>query len=202
MTKPLKGDVTRDDSQRCFLAQHSITTLFWHCFEWLQHCSNIGTRCCAQNRRCESSHVTSPLSSSHQSYSEVTTSWIQVKQQCQDASLRRRTNARISNIFHCCKETVRKIILLLFFSNFKISSANRTLARKAWRQGIDPGIHEQFHKLIPIMDTTLPSQPFSSPIYLNAFSISKSHAVWKRGEAENLLAGYLDLGRGYVISME
>ena len=52
------------------------------------------------------------------------------------------------------------------------------------------------------MDTTLPSQPFSSPIYLNAFSISKSHAVWKRGEAENLLAGYLDLGRGYVISME
>ena len=67
------------------------------------------------------------------------------------------------------------------------------------------------------MDSTLPSQPFSSPIYLNAFS--KSHAVFmnwyflkitrerreggggrgergKRWEAENLLAGHLDLGSG------
>ena len=67
------------------------------------------------------------------------------------------------------------------------------------------------------MDSTLPSQPLSSPIYLNAFS--KSHAVYmnsyflkitrerreggggrgergKRWEAENLLAGHLDLGSG------
>ena len=27
------GDVTRDDSQRRFLIQHSITTLLRHCFE-------------------------------------------------------------------------------------------------------------------------------------------------------------------------
>ena len=39
----LKGDVTRNDSQRRFLVQHSITTLLQHRFEWLQHCSNIAT---------------------------------------------------------------------------------------------------------------------------------------------------------------
>ena len=54
-------DVTRDDSQRRFLAQHSVATLLRHCFEWLQHCSNIATLCCAKNRRCESSRVTSPI---------------------------------------------------------------------------------------------------------------------------------------------
>ena len=36
-----KGDVRRDDSQRRFLAQHSLTTLLLHGFEWLQYCSNI-----------------------------------------------------------------------------------------------------------------------------------------------------------------
>ena len=30
-----------DDSHRRCLAQHSVTTLLRHCFEWLQHCSNI-----------------------------------------------------------------------------------------------------------------------------------------------------------------
>ena len=55
------GDVTRNDSQRRFLAQHSITTLLRHYFEWLKHCSNIATLCCAKNHRCESSRVTSPL---------------------------------------------------------------------------------------------------------------------------------------------
>ena len=30
-----KGDVTRDDSQQRFLAQHSITALLRHCFKWL-----------------------------------------------------------------------------------------------------------------------------------------------------------------------
>ena len=57
----LQGDVTRDDSQRRFLAQQSVATLLRHCFEWLQHCSNVATLCCAKNRRCESSRVTSPL---------------------------------------------------------------------------------------------------------------------------------------------
>ena len=49
------------DSQRRFLAQHSVATLLRHCFEYLQHCSNIATLCCAKNRRWESSRVTSPL---------------------------------------------------------------------------------------------------------------------------------------------
>ena len=56
------SDVTRDDLQRRFLTRHSVATLLWHCFEWLQHCSSIATLCCAKNRRCESSRVTSPLS--------------------------------------------------------------------------------------------------------------------------------------------
>ena len=43
-------------------AQHSIATLLRYCFEWLQHCSSIVTLCCAKNRRCESSRVTSPVS--------------------------------------------------------------------------------------------------------------------------------------------
>ena len=62
VNRELKDDVTRDDSQQRFLAQHSITALLWHCFEWLQHCSNIATLCCAENRRGKSSRVTSPLS--------------------------------------------------------------------------------------------------------------------------------------------
>ena len=61
ITKILKGDVTGNDSQRRFLAQHSVATLLRHCFEWFQHCSNIATLCCAKNRRCESTRVTLPL---------------------------------------------------------------------------------------------------------------------------------------------
>ena len=57
----ISGVVTRDDSQRRFLAQHSVATLLWHCFEWLQHCSNFSTLCCAKNRRYESSRVIVPL---------------------------------------------------------------------------------------------------------------------------------------------
>ena len=45
--------------QRRFLAQQSVATLLRHCFEWVQHCSNIATLCCAKNRRCESPRVTS-----------------------------------------------------------------------------------------------------------------------------------------------
>ena len=56
----LKGDATRYDSQRRFLAQRSVATLLRHCLEYLQHCSNITTLCCVKNRRCESYRVTSP----------------------------------------------------------------------------------------------------------------------------------------------
>ena len=61
LTFQTKGDVTRGDSQRRFLAQHSIAALLQHCFEWLQHCSNIARLCCAKNGLCDSSRVTSPL---------------------------------------------------------------------------------------------------------------------------------------------
>ena len=43
-----------------FNATH-LATLSRHYFEWLQHSCNIATLCCAKNRRCESSLVTSPL---------------------------------------------------------------------------------------------------------------------------------------------
>ena len=55
-----KDDVTGDDSQRRFLAQHIVATLFRRCFEWLQHCSSIATLCSVKNSSCESSRVTSP----------------------------------------------------------------------------------------------------------------------------------------------
>ena len=42
-----KCDVIRDDSQRRFLAQHSVAPSLPHCFEWLQHCSPILQRCAA-----------------------------------------------------------------------------------------------------------------------------------------------------------
>ena len=45
-----QGDVTRGDSQQRLLAQHSVVTLLRHCFEWLQHCSNIAALCCPKNR--------------------------------------------------------------------------------------------------------------------------------------------------------
>ena len=38
-----------------FEAQHSVATLLRRCFVWSQHCSNIATLGCAENRRCESS---------------------------------------------------------------------------------------------------------------------------------------------------
>ena len=56
----IKGENTRDDLQRRFLAQYSVAILLRHCFEWLQHCSNIATLCCAKTRRGEASRVTSP----------------------------------------------------------------------------------------------------------------------------------------------
>ena len=55
------GDVTRDDSQRRFLAQHSVAILEQCCNHSKQCRNNVATLCCAKNRRCESSRVTSPL---------------------------------------------------------------------------------------------------------------------------------------------
>ena len=39
---------SRYDSQRRFLAEHSVATLLRHCFGWLQHWSNIAALCCAK----------------------------------------------------------------------------------------------------------------------------------------------------------
>ena len=41
LPSPLKGDVTRDDLQRRFSAQHNVATLLSHRFERLQHCSTF-----------------------------------------------------------------------------------------------------------------------------------------------------------------
>ena len=55
-----EGDVTRDDSQRRFLARHSVAMLEQCCNHSKQCRNNVATLCCAKNRRCESSRVTSP----------------------------------------------------------------------------------------------------------------------------------------------
>ena len=55
-----KGGVTRDDSQRWVLAQHSFATLLQHWFECLQYCSSITTKGCIKSHRCGLSRVTSP----------------------------------------------------------------------------------------------------------------------------------------------
>ena len=60
VTTELEGDVTRDDSQRRFWAQHRVAALLQRCFECLQHRSSIVTPCRTKNRRCESSRVASP----------------------------------------------------------------------------------------------------------------------------------------------
>ena len=57
----LKGVVIRDDSQRRFLAQHSVAMLEQCCKHSKQCRCNVVTLCCAKIRRCESSRVTSPL---------------------------------------------------------------------------------------------------------------------------------------------
>ena len=53
-----KGDVTWDDSQRRFFAQHSVAMLEQCCYHLNQCRNNVVTLCCAKNRRCESSRVT------------------------------------------------------------------------------------------------------------------------------------------------
>ena len=48
------GDVTRDDSQRRSLAQHSVAMLEQCCHHLKQCRSNVATLHCAKNRRCKS----------------------------------------------------------------------------------------------------------------------------------------------------
>ena len=47
-------DVTRDDSERRFLAQHRVLQC-WNDIVIMRN--NVATLCCAKNRRCESSRV-------------------------------------------------------------------------------------------------------------------------------------------------
>ena len=56
----LKGDVTQNDLQRRFLAQHSVAMLEQCCNHSKQCRNNVARLCCAKNCRCESSRVTSP----------------------------------------------------------------------------------------------------------------------------------------------
>ena len=55
-----KGEVTRDDSQRRFLAKHSAMLQCCSCNHLKQYRNNVATLCCGKNRRCQSSRVTSP----------------------------------------------------------------------------------------------------------------------------------------------
>ena len=55
-----KGDVTRNDSQPRFLAQHSVAILDQCCNHSKQCGNNDAMLCCAKNRRCGLSRVTSP----------------------------------------------------------------------------------------------------------------------------------------------
>ena len=100
VTRELEGDVTRENSQRRFWAQHSVAALLQRCFEWLQHRSSIATPCRTKNRRCESSRVTSP--------------W--------DLGTRTSTSARF-NLNFCAfskKKTPRKASFYFFFSPKKL----------------------------------------------------------------------------------
>ena len=54
------SDVTRNDSQRRFLAQYNVAILEQRCNHSKQCHNNDATLCCAKNHRCESSRVTSP----------------------------------------------------------------------------------------------------------------------------------------------
>ena len=55
-----KGNVTRNDTQRRFLAPHSIAMLEQRCNHSNQYYNNVATLCCAKNPRCKSSRVISP----------------------------------------------------------------------------------------------------------------------------------------------
>ena len=66
---------TRDDSQRRFFAQHSVTMLEQCCNHSKQCRSNVAKLSCAKNRRCESSRVTTPLSSHENSSARASRFW-------------------------------------------------------------------------------------------------------------------------------
>ena len=55
-----KGDVTRDDTQRRFLVQRMVQMLEQYCSHLKQCNNNVVMLCCAKNRRCKSTCVTSP----------------------------------------------------------------------------------------------------------------------------------------------
>ena len=56
-----EGDVTRHNSQRRFLAQHSVAMLE-QCYNYSKQCgNNVAKMCCAKNCCCELSRVTSSL---------------------------------------------------------------------------------------------------------------------------------------------
>ena len=57
---PYKADVIRDNSQRRFLAQHSVAMVEQCCKHSKQCRNNVVMLGCAKNRRCESSRVISP----------------------------------------------------------------------------------------------------------------------------------------------
>ena len=59
-SRTFKGDVTRDDLQRRFFAQHSVAMLEQCCSHFKQCRNNVTTLRCAKKSRCESSRVTSP----------------------------------------------------------------------------------------------------------------------------------------------
>ena len=54
-----KRDVTPDDSQQRFLAQHNAAMLEQCCNHSKQCRNNVATLCCARNRRCETSETSS-----------------------------------------------------------------------------------------------------------------------------------------------
>ena len=57
---PKGGVYTRDDTKRRFLAQQRVQMLKQYCSHSKQCNNNVVTLCCAKNRLCESSRVTSP----------------------------------------------------------------------------------------------------------------------------------------------
>ena len=60
-SEELQDDVTRDDSQQRFLAQHNVAMLDQRC-NYSKKCrNNVATFWGAKNHRCESSRVTTPV---------------------------------------------------------------------------------------------------------------------------------------------
>ena len=97
-----KGDVTRNDSQRRFLAQHIVAMLEKCCNYSKQCCNNVATPCCAKNRRCESSRV----------LNRVTRTFLEVSR-CSLANQRQRNVQK--SVLHVQSSFFWLLNLLLFF---------------------------------------------------------------------------------------